>query len=395
MRVLVIHNFYQHAGGEDAVFESEAELLRHYGHETFCLTESNEQVLAHGRLRAGIGAVWSQASWARVKQALAESKAELTHFHNFFMRISPSAYYACRERRVPVVQTLHNYRLMCPGANFYRDGRVCTDCLERGSFVPAIRHACYRQSRLQTATVAAMVAVHRVWNTWNDKIDLFIALSEFSRSQFIAGGLPPDKIFVKSNFVHPDPGARETAGNYALFLGRLSGEKGLTTLLHAWHALRRVPLKIVGDGELSGWIANYVAANDLQNIELTGRLSRAQAVQLLKGARCLIVPSTCYENFPMAVAEAYACGVPVIASRHGALAEIVDDGRTGLHFTAGEAADLAATVERAWTQPRRLAAMGKEARREFENKYTAGHNHRKLMTAYEMAIANSGRRAWT
>jgi glycosyltransferase involved in cell wall biosynthesis len=234
-----------------------------------------------------------------------------------------------------------------------------------------------------------MLAVHRWLGTWMHLVDCYIALTEFSRKKFIEAGLPAEKISLKPNFVHPDPGAREGTGEYALFVGRLSHEKGPQTLLAAWKLLgSRIPLMLVGDGPLTAQLAAEATRRCLDNVSFRGRLTRGETCQAIKGAGFLVLPSECYETFGLGMVEAFACGVPVICSRLGAMQEIVEDGRTGLHFRPGDPEDMAAKVEWAWTHQKEMEAMGRAARAEYEAKYTAERNHQMLMKIYEQAITN-------
>jgi glycosyltransferase involved in cell wall biosynthesis len=268
---------------------------------------------------------------------------------------------------------------------------VCTECADH-HLLRSVRHGCYRGSRPATAAVAAMIGVHRALATWRDKVDVYIALSEFARRTFVAAGLPAENVAVKPNFVAPDPGPRTGTGDYALFVGRLSPEKGLPTMLEAWRRLgTRVPLEIIGDGPERE--ALQMAAAGLAEVRFRGRLPREETLAAMKGARCLVFPSQWYEGLPMTIIEAFACGVPVIASRLGTMAEVVADGRTGLHFTPGDAADLADRIDRAWSDPQAMEAMGAAARAEFESRYTLARNHEMLMSIYARAIATLARTA--
>jgi glycosyltransferase involved in cell wall biosynthesis len=286
-----------------------------------------------------------------------------------------------------VVQTLQNYRLMCPGALFFRDGKVCEDCIEH-SLWRGISHGCYRNSRVQTAGVALMLAWHRQMKTYQTLLDCSVAATEFSRGKLIAAGFNADKIVVKPNFVDPDPEEREGTGDYAVFSGRLSPEKGVATILKAWEGLRQeCALKIVGDGPLRASLEVEATERGLSEVTFCGRLSREETIATVKGARFQIVPSLWYEGFPMVVVEAFACGVPVICSRLGGMQEIVTDHCTGLHFNPGDARDLAWKVEWALSHPTELAAMGRAARRKYEIDYTAEKNYSLLMQIYEQTMA--------
>ncbi len=388
MKILSVYNRYLNRGGEDEVFELEGKLLEERGCTVTLVSEQvrNPQgLLESARLAAD--AIWSR-SWHRKFAALLEEKRpDVVHVHNVFPTISPSIYYACRDADVPVVQSLHNPRLLCPAATLYREGRACEDCMGKTLPWPAVAHACYQDSRLRSGVIAAMLAVHGGLGTWRELIDVFIVFTEFYRQKFIQGGLPGAKIVVKPHFVHPDPGMKSGRGDYALFLGRLSPEKGVPTLLGAWSQLRGIPLKIRGSGPLLEQAQDFAAANRGSVEVLPNRLSHEEWVRLIGNARFLVWPTQgYYETFGLVAIEAFAFGVPVIASRTGAMVEIVEDGRTGLHFTAGDPNDLAAKVEWAWTHPDEMETMGRQARVEYEARYTADRNYEMLMDIYRGAI---------
>lgn len=390
MKIFCVHNFYQHSGGEDAVFAAELALLSAHGHRVTTFSRSNDELKGQniaGRLFvSGFETIWSFSSYKKIKQLLADEKPDIAHFHNTFPLISPSAYYACADARVPVVQTLHNYRLLCPAATLLRDGRICESCVGRRVSWPGVVHACYRDSRAATAAVSGMLASHRALRTWNQKVDIYVALSKFAREEFIQGGLPRERIVVKPNFVH-DPGVATSVGDYGLYVGRLSEEKGISVLFSAWSKLTSlVPLQIAGVGPMQEKAVVEIERRGLSQVKLLGYLQPDQVLEVMRGARFLIFPSVWFEGFPMVIAEAFACGVPVIASRLGAMQEIVEDGRTGLHFSAGDAQDLATKIEWAWSHPDLMREMGNSARREYEAKYTPEHNYRALMDIYERVL---------
>jgi glycosyltransferase involved in cell wall biosynthesis len=317
---------------------------------------------------------------------LREVRPDVVHVHNFFPLVSPAIYYACRDAGVPVVQTLHNYRLLCPGATFYRDGHVCEECPTHG-LQRSVIHGCYRDSRLGTATTAVMLKVHRQRKTWTEAVNRYIALTEFSRRKFVEGGLPAERIVVKPNFVLPDPGPGRGSRDYAMFVGRLVDLKGVPTMLAAWKRLnKRIPLVIAGDGPYRAELEAQLAGNGLSAVEYRGRLSRPETLAAIQGAKFLIFPSEWYEGFPVTIAESFACGTPVIASRLGSMPDIVADGRTGLHFEAGNADDLAQKVEWAWSHGVEMETMSRTARTEFEARYTAERNYEELIDVYQAAI---------
>lgn len=386
-KVLLVHNFYQQPGGEDQVFAAEAALLESRGHEVVCFTAHNDRVKQLGPLQLGATTLWSHSAHRDLRRLLRRERPQVMHVHNTLPLLSPSVYFAARAEGVPVVQTLHNFRLLCPGGLLLRDGEVCEACVGKAFPAAGVVHACYRGSRAATGAVAGMLGVHRILGTWSRRVDAFIALTEISRRKFIEGGLPPERIRVKPNFVAPDPGMGPHRGGYALFVGRLAPEKGICTLLEAWTRLgETVPLKVVGDGPLAPRVAGCTAPG----VEWLGRRSREEVLHLMRDARVLVFPSEWYETFGLTMAEAFATGLPVVASRLGAMAEIVADGHTGLHFAPGDADDLVRKIEWAAAHPSELATMGEHARKEFEARYAAGANYRMLMEIYDSAAARTG-----
>jgi glycosyltransferase involved in cell wall biosynthesis len=382
VRIVAAHNYYLQPGGEDEVFLSEAHLLENRGHTVFRHSVGNHRVLEMSRAAVAAAALWSRRAGRGIGSLIERERPAVVHFHNTFPLLSPSCYEAAKKRNARVVQTLHNYRLLCPNARLERGGRPCESCLGRALAWPGILHGCYRGSRAATAALATATALHRAAGTWANAVDVYIALTGFARARFVAGGLPPGKIAVKPNFVWPDPGAGPGTGGYALFAGRLSAEKGLETAGGAWNRLGPgVPLKIAGQGPLEAVLGG------IAGVELLGRRPRPEVLGLMRQAAFLIFPSLWYEGLPMTILEAFACGLPVIASRLGAMAEVIEDGRTGLLFNPGDAGDLAAKVEWAGEHPVALARMRREARAEFEAKYTAARNYEMLMEIYGRAGA--------
>lgn len=385
MNIISVYNRYLNRGGEDEVFELEAELLRQHGNKVWLVTE---QVISPSCLQEkvalAVNAVWSRKWYAKFQALVKSVRPDVIHIHNLVPIISPSIIYACRQAGVPVVHTLHNYRLFCPVSTFFRDGHLCEECMEH-SLWRGVRHGCYQRSRPRTAVLSTMLAIHRRLGTWARMVDCYVALSEFARQKFIQGGLPAERIVVKPNFVHPDPGEGTGTGEYAVFVGRLATQKGLATLLAAWERLRCcVPLVVVGDGPLCPLVET--AQSKCSSITYRGRLSHDQTLATIGQARFLLFPSEWYEGFPLTIAEAFACGTPVICSRLGAMQEIVGNGRAGLHFTAGDADDLAAKVEWAWMHPDQMKSMGRHARLTYEANYTAERNYEMLVDVYQRAI---------
>lgn len=378
MRILVAHNAYQQRGGEDSVVADEMALLRRYGHEVQRYGRHNDEIAGTSRPALAAGTLWSARTAREVPALIRQFRPDIVHVHNTFPLISPGIYWAAAAQGVPVVQTLHNFRLLCPQAMFLRAGKVCEDCLGRLPLAGLV-HGCYRDSRVQTATLGAMLAVHRGLGTFRRKVSRYIALNEFCRRKFVAGGLPAERIAVKPNFVDfPAPPAGGRAG--FLFVGRLSREKGIATLAEALAAVPAARLGVAGGGPEAALLA------DRPRIDLLGALPAEAVRQAMGRALALVLPSIWYENMPRTLVEAFACGLPVLASRLGAMADLVTDGVTGLLFAPGDAADLAAKLQWALAHPDEMARMGGNARREYEASYTGERNHALLMNIYQEAI---------
>jgi glycosyltransferase involved in cell wall biosynthesis len=388
VKVLLCHTRYQQRGGEDEVFDAEERMLRERGHPVVRFVRHNDVLSDMGKLEAAGRTVWNTQAHAELRKLIRRERPDVMHVTNTFPLLSPAVLHAARAERVPVVQALHNYRLLCPSALFLRDGAVCESCLGKAVPWPAVKHGCYRESRAATAAVAALSVAHRALGTWRTAVDLYFTLTEFAKRKFVEGGLPADRIAVKPNCVHPDPGPGDGRGGYAVFVARLSPEKGIDTLLAAWKRLARpITLKVIGDGPLAEQVRSAAAMDS--RIEYLGRRPLPEVLDVVGGAACLVMPSVWYETFGRTIIEAYAKGTPVVASRLGAMAELVDEGRTGRLFTAGDATDLAAAVEEVLKDP---ARMRPACRAEFEAKYTADANYRQLIALYGRAVGNAARR---
>lgn len=388
MRVLSIHNHYRHRGGEDAVFDDEARLLEDNGHIVVRYTATNEDASRLNPLRLAGRTVWSAQSHRDLGRLIDLERPDVVHVHNWLSMISPSAYYAARSQGVPVVQTLHNYRLMCPGVVFEREGKVCEDCLGRRFAWPAVRHACYRNSRGASATVAVTLTAHRIAGTWDRQVDRYIAPTEFLRDKYIEGGLPPESIVVKPHFVadgSEHTGVGTGSGGFCLFVGRLAEEKGVRSLLAAWEQVAPgARLLLVGDGPLADVVD--AASRRLPGVDWLGKLPPHDVRRLMGEASFVVVPSVGLEAFGLVFIEAFSAGTPVLASSIGPAIDLVDDGRTGRHFPAGDADDLAAQIGWFLDHPDDVASMRVEARAEYESKYTADRNLELLLDIYDQVI---------
>ncbi len=392
MKILLAHNFYQQPGGEDQVFADEAGLLESRGHQVLRYTLHNDSITGMGQLALAARTIWNPTTHAALTELLQAERPDVVHFHNTFPLISPAAYYAARKSGAAVIQGVPNYRLLCPGSLFLRDGQVCEKCIGKRIALSGVRHACYRGSRPATAVVAAMLATHKIIGTWNRAVDAYIALTQFMRAKLIEGGLPADRILVKGNFVHPDPGIGTGNSGHCVFVGRLSREKGIATLLQAWERLGNAAptLQILGDGPESDTVR---AATSNPRVRWLGRKPMGEVLEAVGSAALFLFPSEWYEGQPKVILESFAKGTPVLASRRGSMQEMIDERCNGMLFEPGNPDDLAAEVSRLTADPGALAALRVGARRTYEQKFTPDRNYAELMDVYTRALATrrSGR----
>lgn len=378
MRILIAHNAYQQRGGEDAVVEDELALLRSRGHAVETYLRHNDEIKGASQIRTAVETTWSFKTREDVTAQILTFRPDLLHVHNTFPLISPAIYWAADRLGVPVVQTLHNFRLMCLNALFLREGKVCEDCMGRLPWRGIVRK-CYRDSAGQSAVVASMLTLHRGFGTYRDKVVRYIALNDFCRQKFIEGGLPAARIVVKPNFADV-PAPVDAHRNGFLFVGRLSAEKGVHVLVGAVRQLSHVPVSVAGAGPEGPFLDGVVG------LQALGALSGEAVRGKMSHSVALILPSIGYENFPRTLVEAFGCALPVIASRIGPMADLVDEGVTGLLFESGNAVDLAQKMAWAQAHPDRMAEMGRNARATYEDKYTPEQNYRQLMAIYYDAI---------
>ncbi len=402
MKILQLHNRYQIMGGEEGVVQAEHQLLTQNGHQVQLLEVTNDRISGpRAKLAAAIGAIYSRQSRQKVFAQIQTFKPDLVHVHNFFPLLSPSIYDACHQANIPVVQTLHNYRLICPKAMLFRDHQICEACVGQPIALQGIRSGCYRGSKPETAVVAAMLAIHQARGTWRDRVSAYIALTEFQKQKLIQGGLPAHKIHVKPNFVDlPDSidaspidtpienfALRE---NVVLFVGRLAEEKGVSLLIDAYQQDTNSPtpqlpsLKLVGDGPLTEALkAQVTSAGMTDRITFLGRQDKSQVLHLMHRAQLLVFPSIWYEGFPLTLTEALACGLPTIVPNLGSMAEIVEPDITGFHFIPQSSTDLLKTLNTALSNPDRLAQISQNARQAYQTRYTGKINYDRLMAIYQ------------
>lgn len=383
MKILLVHNRYLVRGGEDAVVDQERDLLRSHGHEVVEYYKDNRDVANVNKLQLAISSVWATETHAELLRLLEEQKPALVHVHNTLPLISPAIYYAASRQSIPVVQTLHNYRLVCPNGLLMRSSTVCEECVGKSIPWPAVQHRCYRGSRSATFAVAASLSVHRVLGTFRREVTRYITLCQFARQKLLLGGLPQDRVVVKANFaIDRHKGVDLNGPRFgALFVGRLSVEKGVDVLLKAWES-NDFDLQIIGPGS-SAKLQNSAPPS----VRFRGVVDEVELAFAMRRSAFIVMPSLVYEGFPMVVAEAFSAGLPIIASRIGALAELVDDGLTGLHFRANDPLDLAAKVQWAIANPERMREMGVHARQMYERHYTPEINYERLMEIYDETLA--------
>lgn len=376
-KIIIVHSFYRNSGGEDIVFQSECELLIEHGHRVIPWTRENSILDDTNGFVAFSKTIWNQNSYREFRNLLRKERPDIVHCHNTFGVVSPSIYYAAAAEQVPVVQTLHNYRYCCLNATFFRDGESCEDCVSRAVPLPGIFHRCYHNQIMASLGMCITSSIHRALRTWRRHISAYIALTPSARVRFIAANLPADRLFVKPNFVF-DMGARENgAGDYVLFVGRLSEEKGIRNIVDAWEQMENIPLKIAGKGPLELIVKNR------ENIEYLGWVDRDNLGALIKESRFVILPSTCYEQFPMVIIDAFCCGIPVAASNHGAMADLIDDNVTGMKFEPNDRSSLIAVIRKMWLDKSLCNRMGENARKEYEMCFSPQENYKQLMHIYE------------
>lgn len=390
-KVLLVHNFYRSAaiGGEDNVFRQERELLERAGIEVVVYTRSNDDVDENDQyevVRTAASMSWSRRSQREVAALIERERPQLAHFHNTFPLVTPSAYAACHWQGVPVVQTLHNYRLVCSAATFFREGRICESC-RPGHPWDGVRHRCYRQTSAGSAAVAWMLWSNWRRGTYTRFVDQYIALTRFAADKFAALGLPADRICVKPNFVADSGGIGPGGGGYAVFAGRLSDEKGIDVMLEGWQQLRDVPLVVVGDGPLRAAAESKARALDLP-VRFLGVRPRRETLEIIGRAAVQVVPSECYEGFPLVIVEALARGTPLAVSRLGGLIDIIQPGATGLHFAPSNPAAMADAVRRLWSDADLRERIRVAGRREYEKHYTPERNLEQMLEIYAGVLRN-------
>jgi len=361
-------------------------LLESYGHDVTRFTRMNDSMSGAGALANARKTIWNHGIADEIRDVVNSKQIDVVHFHNTFPAMSPAAIKSAHDAGAATVLTLHNSRILCPKAVCFRDGQPCTACVTKSFATPAIRHACFHENRLASGVVAVKNWLHRSRKTYQRSLNLAIAPTEFVKKRYEDSGHPMPPIVVKPHFVESDLPLGEGDGGYALFVGRLSEEKGLKVLLDAWDRLTQpIPLKIIGDGPLQ-----HLLDVPQENVEYLGRLDQDAVYRTMADAAILILPSHCAESFGRVVVEAFACGTPVVCANQGGQAELVHPG-VGALFESGNASELASVVDRFVENAEETIAMRDAARSEFVSKYTAEINHAQLLDIYHQALILRGR----
>jgi len=385
LRILFAHNRYVNRGGEDESRDQEMLMLRSKGHEIIEYEVDNKDIPSNSYLKAGFQSIWNAEQNQRLTQLMLQSKPQILKVDNYFPILSPSIFSAAKRLGISTVLSVRNYRLICPGASLFRNGRVCTDCVGQKLALPAIRHQCYRGSYLQSAAVALSNGFAQLQGTWQQSVDRYIAVSKFVRKELIRGGFPEDKISVKANSVE-DTGVGDGSGDYALFVGRLIPEKGIHCLLQAWQRIgSALPLRIIGEGSLEDMVA--AAARTNPSIEYLGRQPLLRVCEMLGQAAVLVFPSEWYEPFGRSIVEAYSKGTPVVGADTEPMRDMIEGGETGLFFRTGDSQHLADTLLSLVREKDQLSHMRKQARRKYLSNYSADETYAQMMRIFEHALS--------
>jgi glycosyltransferase involved in cell wall biosynthesis len=391
MRVLLVHGAYQQFGGEDSVVRAERQLLERHGDEVMLYSRHNDETKTFNTFQKAAffpQTVYSWKSSGEIANVVHRFRPDVAFVHNVYPLLSPSVYHKLHSLGVPTVQVLHNFRPFCPNGFYYTQGQICEAC-RGGNYLNAVRKRCYKDSYVLSGLYALTLGSNRLAGMV-DKVAGFICLTEFFKIKMQEAGVPDSKLFVRPNFVYAPPlsGAID-AGEYAIYMGRLSPEKGCWTLIHAFEQLPQVALKILGTGPLEQELKDYVSKKGIGNIQFLGFKRGDEKWQLLRNSLCLVVPSEWYENFPVTVLEAFMAAKPVVAARMGGLPYIVEDGQSGLLFESGKVDQLAKQIQRLVDDPAGAVRMGARARRLSETKYGPEQGYSSLMDIFSQVQASA------
>ena len=390
MRILFVHNKYKFRGGEDAVVQMEYELLTANGHAVDVLEFDNDEINdLYSKIKTGIAAIYNRRSARLLEKKIKNFNPDIVHVHNLFFTASPAVLYKAKKMGVPVIMTVHNYRLICANALLLRDNHVCELCVNKIFPLDGIRYKCYRGSAMESALVTSITSIHKILATWKNKIDQFLVVSEFMKNklQHSSLQLPEHKITVVANCAADISANLENRSEYFLFAGRLSSEKGIDILLDSFAKLSAIKLVIAGAGPLQDLVQERI--KNLPNITYVGLQTKAQVTSLMKECKALVFPSRWYEGMPITIIEALAAGTPVIASMLGAMPEMIQDGHNGFLFEAGNSVALSDRIRSFDALNEQAARLYYNARQTYLDKYHPGIHYATLVSIYEKNIATS------
>lgn len=383
MKILLVHNKYRQNGGEDVAFWSESELLSNNGHEVEHLLYDNTSIKTFfDKFMSGVWAIYNPASAQALKIKIKAFSPDVIHVHNFLPLVSPSVLFIAKKYKIPVVLTLHNYRLICPSAILFYNGQVYEKSIHSVFPLDAIWKGVYRHSTLQTATVALMTAIHNMLGTWKNKVDCYITLTRFACAKFESSALSisPKKLVIKPNFIKDCGNGETDREDFFLFIGRLTEEKGIRTLLRA-ASLYNFKFTIIGEGPLGKEVENFARQNP--TMTYLGFQSKSIVISYLKKCKALIFPSIWYEGFPLTIIEAFCTGTPVIASDMGGMTEIIQNRVNGLHFEPGNEKDLVSKILEIEDENDLAKKLSNNARSTYLNHYTPAKNYDQLVGVYD------------
>lgn len=379
-KILIVHNYYQIPGGEDTVVANEKQMLEEHGHDVTLYSRNNSELKTMGKLQKLLlpfSTIFNLRTYREIKKIIKEKKIDIVHVHNTLNLISPSVYYAARSMRIPVVQTIHNFRLLCPGATFYRDGHICEDCVQHG-LKCAVKHSCYRGSKIQTLACVISTQIHRMTGIYG-KIN-YICLTEFNKKKLLElKQIKEEQVFVKPNFVESigEFVPEEKRKDQFIFAGRLDKLKGIDILLKAWKQMGENAPKLIvcGTGPMEEWCKEYVTENGL-NVELRGFVPNEETRKLIAYSRGLILPTQWYEGFPMSIVEAFSVGTPVICSDLGNVGSIVEEGISGCKFRANAVNELIQAVKK-------CHGLYVQTKKVYQKKYSVEKNYELICSIYK------------
>jgi glycosyltransferase involved in cell wall biosynthesis len=390
LRILVVHNFYQQPGGENVVAKQEIDRLQATD-DVFVYQRHNDEINSFGvvgKLTFALDTIHSRTTVAEITRIAKEFRPDFAYVHNIYPLISPSLYDTLHTCGIPILQVVHDFRPFCSNGLFYTHGRICEACKD-GNHLHAIWNKCYKNSYVFSAIYAATMDRCRRSGAL-DKVDAFLCLTEFGRGLVTGLGIAPHKVFVRPNSIDASQILpSKEAGDYVAYIGRLSSEKGLMTLLRAFEQLKGVKLKIAGTGPMEEELRAYVRNKPDLDVELVGFVDGDQKWEFMRKCRFLVVPSEWYETFGMVIVEAYAAGKPVVASNLGGLGSLVDDGVTGVLFKPGDPSDLAHQIDALWRDPESAERMGVLARRVVEERFSPAAVYRQLIGIAQQVCARS------